>query len=131
MNSRPHTFGVVPRVLAVFGLIAVLAAIGCGGGGSPINNTPPATYTVGGTLTGLAGTGLVLQDNGGNNLGVSANGSFTFTTAIASGAAYSVTVLTQPSNFSQTCVPSSNTGTVTRSLSEIDFRFRGEGAQVF
>ena len=37
------------------------------------------TYTIGGTVSGLTGTGLVLQDNGGNNLTVSANGSFKFT----------------------------------------------------
>src|SRR5438309_811408 len=56
------------------------------------------TFSVGGTVSGLIGTGLVLQDNGGDNLPVSANSTFTFSTAIASGAAYSVTVLTQPTN---------------------------------
>src|SRR5208337_2983204 len=45
------------------------------------------TYTIGGTVFGLAGTGLVLQDNGGSNLTVTANGSFTFSAAIASGGA--------------------------------------------
>ena len=42
------------------------------------------SYTVGGTVSGLSGT-VVLQDNGGDNLSVSANGSFTFATALADG----------------------------------------------
>jgi len=58
------------------------------------------------------GSGLALQNNGGNNLTVSANGTFTFTTALATGAAYSVTVLTQPSNPTQVCTVTNGTGTV-------------------
>jgi Bacterial Ig-like domain (group 2)/Galactose oxidase, central domain/Kelch motif len=71
------------------------------------------TYTIGGTVSGLSGTGLVLQDNSSNNLPVSANGSFTFTTAIASGGAYNVTVFSQPSSPAQTCgVTAGGSGTV-------------------
>ena len=68
-----------------------------------------ATFTVGGTVSGLSGT-VVLQDNGGDNLSVAANGSFTFATSLASGAAYSVTVKTNPSG--QTCTVSSGSGTI-------------------
>jgi hypothetical protein len=67
------------------------------------------TYTVGGSVSGLSGT-VVLQDNGGDNLSVSANGSFTFATSLVSGAAYSVTVLTNPSG--QVCTVSGGSGTV-------------------
>jgi hypothetical protein len=70
---------------------------------------PPTTYSVGGTTSGLTGT-TVLQDNGGDNLSVTANGSFTFATKLATGAAYAVTVLTQPTG--QTCTVSGGTGTV-------------------
>jgi putative esterase len=69
----------------------------------------PATYSVGGTVTGLTGS-VVLQDNGGDNLPVAATGSFTFPTKLASGSAYSVTVLTQPAG--QTCAVGGGTGTV-------------------
>jgi unsaturated chondroitin disaccharide hydrolase len=71
-----------------------------------------SSYTVGGTVAGLAGTGLVLQNNGGNNLPVSANGGFTFGTPVASGGAYAVTVLTQPTSPAQTCAVTGGAGTV-------------------
>jgi 6-phosphogluconolactonase (cycloisomerase 2 family) len=74
--------------------------------------TCTSQFTVGGAVSGLAGTGLVLQNSGGNNLTISANGAFTFTIPIASGAAYAVTVLTQPSALTQTCVVTNGTGTV-------------------
>jgi len=67
------------------------------------------SYTVGGAVSGLSGT-VVLQDNGGDNLSVSANGSFTFATALAAGAAYSVTVKTNPSG--QACTVAGGSGTV-------------------
>jgi hypothetical protein len=70
------------------------------------------SYTIGGTVTGLAGTGLVLQNNGGNNLTVATNGSFTFSTPIADGASYNVTVLTQPSSPHQLCSLANAAGTV-------------------
>src|SRR5262249_51867313 len=70
-------------------------------------------HTIGGSVSGLSGTGLVLQNNGGDNLAVSANGAFSFSTSLTSGATYSVTVLTQPTNPSQTCtVTGGGSGTV-------------------
>ena len=55
------------------------------------------TYTLGGAISGLgAGKSVVLQNNGANSLTLAANGSFAFTTPVADGAAYAVTVLTQP-----------------------------------
>src|SRR6202008_1058657 len=53
-----------------------------------------ASYSVGGTVTGLSGT-LVLQDNGGDDLTITSDGSFTFDTAIDDGGTYGVTVQTQ------------------------------------
>jgi hypothetical protein len=71
-----------------------------------------STFTIGGTVTGLLGSGLVLQDNGGGDLSISGNGSFTFAAPIASGATFEVTVLSQPSLPTQTCTVSGGTGTV-------------------
>jgi hypothetical protein len=53
---------------------------------------------------------VVLQDNGGDDLSVSSNGSFTFPTTVAGGAAYNVTVKTNPSG--QSCTVSGAAGTV-------------------
>jgi len=73
--------------------------------------TTNPTYSVGGSVSGLAdGTTVVLQNNGGNNLPVSANGAFTFTNELQNGGAYAVTVLTQPAG--QTCSVAQGTGTI-------------------
>ena len=77
------------------------------------------TYTIGGTVSGLTGTGLVLQDNGGDNLSISGNGSFTFKTAISSGSTYKVTVLTQPSSPAQTCTVTNGSGTATGNVTNV------------
>lgn len=75
--------------------------------------TPPTpTYTISGNVSGLSGSGLVLQNNGGDSLSISANGGFTFPTAIANGQTYSVTVQAQPASPAQTCTVNSASGTV-------------------
>ena len=69
------------------------------------------TYTIGGKVSGLnSGTSVTLLDNGGDALKVTANGSFTFATALPSGAAYKVTVGTQPSG--ETCTVTGGSGKV-------------------
>jgi hypothetical protein len=98
-------------------LVATLAACGGdngggGGTGGGGGNTP--TYTVGGAVTGLAGSGLQLR-NGTTDLAITANGMFTFPGAIASGTAYSVTVTTQPSSPAQVCTVTAGSGTVATS----------------
>jgi hypothetical protein len=70
------------------------------------------TYTVGGTVGGLVGTGLKLKLNGGNDLAVTADGAFTFTGGLAGGTAYAVTVGTQPTAPAQTCTVANGSGTI-------------------
>jgi hypothetical protein len=67
-------------------------------------------------VSGLSGT-VVLQNNLGGNLSVTAIGAFQFANTATSGAAYSVTVLTQPAG--QNCVVGSGTGTVTANVSTV------------
>jgi len=69
-------------------------------------------FSVGGTVTGLEGRGLVLQINAGDDLAVSDNGSFTFPDALADGSPYTVTVKTQPLNPDQVCRVSNDSGTI-------------------
>jgi len=101
-NGWPH----LAKIIAVPMLLMLLAACGGGGGSSA------PTYTVGGVVTGLNGSGLTLQDNGGDNLAVSVPGGFTFAGSLSSGAAYAVTVATQPSLPTQSCVVTGGSGTV-------------------
>ncbi len=89
-------------------MLAVATALwlpACGGGGGG------AVYTLGGTISGLAGTGLVLQDGDGHTIEVSSRASsFVFATALPAGTSYSVSVTSQPGTPSQTCRVSTGSG---------------------
>jgi hypothetical protein len=54
------------------------------------------TYAIGGTVSGLTGTGLVLQNLGTDDLSISTDGPFVFGTRSLDGAPYAVTVRTPP-----------------------------------
>jgi 6-phosphogluconolactonase (cycloisomerase 2 family) len=89
------------------------------------------SYTVGGSVSGLTGSGLVLQTNGANNLPVSAPGSYVFAT-LPSGAAYTVTVLTQPTSPLQHCTVANGTGTVAMfNVTNVTVTCRNEGRFAF
>jgi len=90
---------------------------GLGPGPGPGSGSGP--FTVGGTVTGLTGTGLVLQNNAGDSLAIAANGTFTFKTAVARGQPYNVSVSTPPSTPSQTCTVASGTGTATANVTGV------------
>jgi N-acetylneuraminic acid mutarotase len=77
------------------------------------------TYTIGGEVLGLSGTGLVLQDNRRDNLPISANGIFSFSTPLAIGRPYDVTVQTPPSRQAQNCVVTHGTGTVKANVTNV------------
>lgn len=67
--------------------------------------------TIGGSVSGLAsGTTVVLQNNGADNLTISANGGFNFPVRVAADGGYAVTVLTQPTG--QLCTVGNGSGTV-------------------
>lgn len=89
----------------------LILAVGCGGSssGGDDNLSPAPSQTVGGSVFGLLGT-LVLASNGGNALTLTTDGTFTFSGAITSGSAYSVTVQSQPAN--QICTVANGTGVV-------------------
>lgn len=91
------------RSIGSMTFLALLMA-GCGGSSSG------PTYTVGGTVTGLCCSGLVLQNEGGDDLPMSASGRFTFATPMPSGASYSVTVKTTPA--SEGCGVKDGAGTI-------------------
>jgi hypothetical protein len=72
----------------------------------------PPTYSVGGTLIGLAAGATVQVLNGTATLPVTANGSFTLGTDLPSGATYAVTVGIPTTTPAQTCNVQNGSGTV-------------------
>jgi len=67
------------------------------------------TYTIGGTVSGLAaGQQVTLNNNAANPTTVAANGAFTFSTPVTFNGVYAVTVGTQPAN--ETCTVTNGSG---------------------
>ena len=99
-----------------------LCGVTNGGGvlqGSAVTNisiscvTATTTHSISGSVEGLQGSGLILQNNSGDNLPITTNGVFSFGQLLANGSNYQVTVLTQPSGLNQTCTVSNGAGTLT------------------
>jgi hypothetical protein len=108
---RYYPLTLLSAVLIVAAMLAGCSS-GNGGGGATV-------YSIGGTVTGLAGTGLVLQNNGTDNSPVTANGIFALSQTVAANSAYNVTVLTQPSNPAQVCTVANGAGTATSNVTNI------------
>ncbi|MBL4712227.1 MAG: hypothetical protein JKX75_06975 [Gammaproteobacteria bacterium] len=85
--------------------VSLVSLQACSGGSSDT----PVNYTIGGSVTNLSSTGLVLQNNGGDDLSV-AGTTFEFATALVDTTAYDVAVLTQPT--SGDCEVSEGGGTI-------------------
>ena len=68
------------------------------------------TYTISVAVTGLTGS-VELQDDQGDTLTFTSNNTQTFSNTYASGAAYTVSVTSQPLTVS--CIPTYSTGTIT------------------
>ena len=90
--------------------IAVAAAVAVVACDSPTEGA--GTFTVGGSVTGLVGVGCTLQNNVGDDLTLSANGTFTFPTRLPTGAPYLVTVAQSPAGPNQLCAVSNASGVV-------------------
>ena len=102
VTSQPRS--VLSLCISWFWVMFATALISCSGGGT-------STYTVGGTVSGLTGGSLVLKNNSGDDLTISANStSFTFATTQVSGAGYFVAVGSQPNGL--TCSVSNGSGTI-------------------
>ena len=87
----------------------------CGGSGSGSASDPSSggtsnSYTLGGSITGLSASGLVLMDGTSTVSPASGAGTFTFSAALASGTSYDVAVQTQPAG--ETCTVTSGAGTI-------------------
>jgi sugar lactone lactonase YvrE len=118
-----------PRVCASIAVVLLVSACGGGGGGgtgnggTPVVTAPPipagpATYSVGGSVSGLAGAGaLKLALNGGTPLVLHAAGSFRFPAPLAAGTQYAVTVDTQPDG--QACTIAGGSGVLVAEVGNV------------
>lgn len=78
---------------------ALLAALACASALTACGGITETFGSVSGTLSGLqAGLQATLQNNGGDNVVMTANGTFTFPTQLPSLGAFSISVLSQPTN---------------------------------
>ena len=68
--------------------------------------------TIGGNVTGLEGSDLVLQNKGSDDLLILDNSPFEFETPLTPGTSYNVTVLTNPTNPAQECFVDRGSGPV-------------------
>ena len=90
-------------------------------------------YTVGGTVTGLAGSGLTLDIYVSGNqplesVPVTKAGAFTFTTAFGQGATYLVALGHQPASPTQLCVVTGGGGTVgTANVTDVSVKCASAG----
>jgi ELWxxDGT repeat protein len=88
-------------------LLAAMLSLACS---EPRRYPDPPRYSVGGLASGLTATGLVLQNNGGDDLRVDAEGSFAFSNRLLAGGEYRVTVKAQPDG--QRCDVTGGEGTM-------------------
>ncbi len=110
--STTHRSRYSTHFIFLISLLIALVGVSCGGGGGGGGTPAPTSFTVGGTITGLSNTGLVLQNNGGDDLNISAaNNTFTFASSLSANSAYAVSIQTPA--FGQNCNISNNSGTVT------------------
>ncbi|GAB7537891.1 hypothetical protein BGC_41120 [Burkholderia sp. 3C] len=87
----------------------MLILSGCGGDNGDSCLSDGSCYQVGGVLDGLLpSSSLVVQNDGADNLTLTANGSFLFSNPVDNSSDYNVTVLTQPTG--QTCSIIDNDG---------------------
>ena len=99
--------------VAMFCAAAGTMLSACGGGSDnnpPPPPPPPPTYSLSGTVSGLSSTGLALTVNGSQVSVPSGATTIALTSSLASGAAYSVTVSTQPTG--ATCTVAAGTGAI-------------------
>lgn len=101
------------RIYPLLTLSTILLA-SCGGGGNGGgSNILPAIYTVGISVEGMTGTSMVIQNNAGDDITVTGNGSYSFSTQLATGDSYTVSVSLSPER--QKCTVSNGKGIISDS----------------
>jgi hypothetical protein len=104
-------FSLLAPLGAALFLTSCVSSINSGGGSNG--------YTVGGSVAGLAGSGLILVDNGSDTLAITGTGTVQFTFAKKVTGAYAVTVQAQPANPAQNCTVADGTGTASANVTNV------------
>lgn len=109
MRSALRVGSLFCRPTAIAAMVVALTACGGFDAGEGSGSAIRSTYSLGGTISGLSGTGLVLA-NSGETLPVTAGaGTFEFSRRFTSATAYAVTVQNTPPGL--TCSVAAGTGT--------------------
>ena len=94
-------------------LFVLAIVVGCGSvGGTQDAAIDARMFTVGGSVSGFAGSGLVLRLNGANDLPITGDGAFSFPATFADGASYTVTVAAEATCPHRICTLTNATGMV-------------------
>jgi 6-phosphogluconolactonase len=116
MNIVKHRHVPTHPALRLGAVLAALLITGCSSGsGSGGGGGTPGTANLEGSVSGLVGSRLVLQNNSTRLAqfnGAGANGSSVLFGTASVNSSYDITVLTQPTNPSQTCVVTNAKGTL-------------------
>jgi hypothetical protein len=119
MYSLKYKFVTPFLLITTFLLLSGCSGSGGSSSGPETNNTQESEYLIGGTVSGLSGSGLVIQNNGSDNLIIESNGAFEFPATLLSTEQYDVTIFTQPNYPGVTCNITNGTGIV-NSNADID-----------
>lgn len=84
-------FFILTMLLSLAGMVIIIS---CSSDDDPPPPPPVSTYSVGGTVSGATGSLVLVQ--GSEELNVSGDGSFTFSTKLNDGSSYNVTVKSAP-----------------------------------
>ncbi|MBU0483700.1 MAG: S8 family serine peptidase [Proteobacteria bacterium] len=113
-NIRPN---IVPDVMGQY-VIQLIVNDGIADS-SPDSITITAVngYTIGGTVSGLAGT-MTIQNNSANTMSISSNGPYSFPILMTAGEIYNISVLSSPPG--HTCSVSNGSGIISGNVANIN-----------
>lgn len=105
-------------VLLAFGLLA--GSVHAGGQPEvPFLDGFEQSFSVSGQVNGLQGSGMLLRLNDTEDLPITTNGAFSFSSRVALGSDYVVSIQVQPTNPAQSCALARASGQVTGPVTDV------------
>lgn len=109
INQGNRMIKTIVRFFTVLGLLLLIACSSSNNDSNSETGNEILLFSISGNLTGLQGS-VTLQNNGAESLTLNGSGSFSFSTQVAKGFTYNITVVSQPSG--QFCDITNGSGTV-------------------